>query len=73
MSKNNYTATKNKQAIESQLVFGDKSVRVFHEPTTDTQWLSDRVFRPRVLVAHQMGHSDWTITARKYARWIQET
>ncbi len=39
-----------KQAIESQLVFTSGSVRVFHDPTTDAQWLGDHILRKRVWI-----------------------
>ncbi|NRA21385.1 MAG: site-specific integrase [Oceanospirillaceae bacterium] len=39
-----------KQALESQLVLSSASVRVFHDPTTDKQWLGDHIIRKRVWI-----------------------
>jgi len=41
---------KSKQAIESQLVFNDKSVRVFHDPSTNKPWSGDHIIRKRIWI-----------------------
>jgi len=41
---------RSKQAIESQLVFNDKSVRVFHDPNTNEPWSGDHIIRKRIWI-----------------------